>query len=113
MVAVAIIYVLLIIIIALIAFAVMQIKLAGMEVKDFWGFIEANQELDKLYIFSKKYEKMSPQEQVIFLQEADKVFNAFDKVPSMIWEEEYSKYSDVLDTYKNIKVKRWISSSRE
>ena len=42
--------------------------------------------------------------------EAEKVFNAFDKVPKIIWEEEYDKYSEVLDTYKNIKVLRWVSN---
>ncbi len=94
----------------LILYAVMQLKLAGIHVKDFWSFIEANQMLDKLYAFSKKYEKMSPQEQVIFLMEAEKVFDAFDKIPQMVWEEEYSKYTDVLDTYKNIKVLRWVSN---
>jgi len=26
------------------------------------------------------------------------------------WEEEYDKYKDVLDTYKNIKVLRWASN---
>ena len=105
-----IIYILIIVIFSLVAYAVMQLKLAGMNVKDFWSFIEANQMLDKLYAFSKKYKKMKPQEQVIFLMEAEKVFNAFDKVPKMIWEEEYEKYNDVLDTYKNIKVLRWVSN---
>ena len=105
-----IIYILLFIIFALIGYAIMQLKLAGMNVKDFWSFIEANQMLDKLYAFSKRYKKMSPQEQIIFLMEAEKVFNAFDKVPKIIWEEEYEKYTDVLDTYKNIKVLRWASN---
>lgn len=105
-----IIYILIIVIFSLVAYAVMQLKLAGMNVKGFWSFIEANQMLDKLYAFSKKYKKMTPQEQVIFLMEAEKVFNAFDKVPKMIWEEEYEKYNDVLDTYKNIKVLRWVSN---
>ena len=105
-----IIYILIFSIFGLIAFAVMQLKLAGIKVKDFWSFIEANQMLDKLYAFSKRYEKMSPQEQVIFLMEAEKVFNAFDKVPKMIWEEEYEKYTDVLNTYKDIKVLRWASN---
>lgn len=104
------IYLLLLIIFALIGYSIMQLKLAGIKVKDFWSFIEANQMLDKLYAFSKRYEKMSPQEQVIFLMEAEKVFNAFDKVPKMIWEEEYEKYKDVLDTYKDIKVLRWASN---
>lgn len=95
------------IIFTLIIYAVMQLNLAGINVKDFWTFIEANQMLDKLYAFSKKYQKMSPQEQLIFLMEAEKVFNAFDKVPKLIWEEEYYKYTDVLNTYKDIKVLRW------
>ena len=101
------IYILLVIIVGLVLFAVAQIKLAGIKVKDFWGFIEANQLLDKLYRFAKKYEKLTPQEQLIFLSEAEKVFNAFDKVPNILWEEEYQKYMDVLDRYKNIKVARW------
>ena len=88
----------------------MQLKLAGINIKDFWSFIEANQMLDKLYEFSKKYEKMSVQEQIIFLMEAEKVFQAFDKIPQVIWEEEYEKYKEVLNTYKNIKVLRWQAS---
>lgn len=106
-----IIYILVFIIFALIAYAILQIKMFGMKIKDFWSFIEANQMLDKLYAFSKKYQKMSPQEQIIFLMEAEKVFSAFDKVPKMIWEEEYEKYEDVLNTYKDIKVLRWVSSN--
>ena len=104
---VLLIYVLVFIIFALVLFAIAQIRLAGIKVKDFWGFIEANQVLDKLYRFAKKYERLSPQEQLIFLTEAEKVFVAFDKVPDMLWEEEYQKYMDVLDKYKNIKVIRW------
>jgi len=47
------VYILIFIIFALVAYAVLQIKLFGMKVKDFWSFIEANQMLDKLYKFSK------------------------------------------------------------
>ena len=104
------IYVLIFLIFALVLFAVAQIRLAGMKVKDFWGFIEANQVLDKLYRFAKKYEKLSSQEQLIFLMEAEKVFSAFDKVPSMLWEEEYQKYMEVLDKYKDIKMIRWTEN---
>ena len=101
------IYILVVIIVGLVLFAIGQIKLAGINVKDFWSFIEANQTLDKLYRFAKRYEKLTPQEQLIFLSEADKVFDAFDKVPNILWEEEYQKYMDVLDKYKSIKVTRW------
>ena len=38
-----IVYILIFLVFALVMYAVMQIKLAGMQVKDFWGFIEANQ----------------------------------------------------------------------
>lgn len=105
-----IIFILLMIVIMLVVLAIFQIKMAGMNVKDFWSFIQANEMLDKLYEFSKKYEKMGPTEQVIFLSEAEKVFNAFDKVPNMLWEEEYTKYMEVLDKYKNIKLFRWESN---
>jgi hypothetical protein len=103
--------ILIFIIITLITVAIMQINMAGIEVKDFWSFIKANEELDKLYLFSKKYNKMSPQEKIIFLQETEKMSNAFEKIPSIIWEDEYSKYRDVMDTYRDIKVDRWKDSS--
>ena len=51
------IYILIFIIVGLIGYAIVQIKTFGMNVKDFWSFIEANQTLDRLYAFSKKYEK--------------------------------------------------------
>jgi len=104
------IYLLILLIFCLAAFAVLQIKSAGMKVKDFWSFVKANETLDKLYKFSKKYEKLSPQEQVIFLAEAEKVFSAFDKVPDLLWEEEYNKYMEVLNKYKDIRVLRWTSN---
>ena len=97
-------------IILLTLLAIAQIKMAGIEVKDFWSFIKANETLDKLYKFAKKYEKLSPQEQVIFLAEAEKVFSAFEKVPDMLWEEEYNKYMEVLNKYKDIRVLRWTSN---
>ena len=105
------VYLLLFVMAGLVGYAVMQIKLAGMNVKDFWGFIEANQTLDKLYQFAKKYEKLTVQQQIIYLKEAEEIFDAFEKVPSIIWEEEYEKYSEVLEKYKDIKMMRWISNS--
>ena len=48
------IYMLILIIIGLVVFAVMQIKLAGIKVKDFMSFIQANQLLDSLYRISRK-----------------------------------------------------------
>lgn len=107
----AIIYILILIITASVGYTVLQIKLNGMKVKDFWTFIKAIQNLEMLYKFSKKYEKMSPQEQIIFLTEAEKMFAAFDKVPTQIWEDEYDKYSHILDAYKNIKMLRWAEAN--
>ena len=111
MIVLYILYFLLLVIVALIGYAVLQIRLFGMKVKDFWSFIEANQTLDKLYSLSKKYQSMTPQQQIIFLYEADIMFVAFDKVPSALWEEDYNKYSVVLENYKNIKMNRWIKAN--
>ena len=108
-----IIIILIFIIISLIAFSIMQLQIAGIEVKDFWSFIKANESLDKLYIFSKKYNKMSPQEKVIFLLETEKMSNAFEKIPEMVWEDEYSKYRDIMDIYRAIKVERWKENSKK
>ena len=85
----------------------MQIRAAGMKIKDFMDFIQANEILDNLYEVSKRYNNMSQNQQIVFLMEAEKVFSAFDKVPDLLWEEEYQKYSQILDIYKNIKISRW------
>ena len=50
-----IMYILIFVIFLLVAFSIAQIRAAGIKVKDFWSFIEANQMLDKLYKFSRKY----------------------------------------------------------
>jgi len=103
----AIIYILILLIVGLVIFSVIQIKAAGMNVKDFAEFIQANQILDDLYEATKKYEKMRSEEKVVFLMEAEKVFGAFDKVPNMLWEDEYQKYTKILDIYREIKITRW------
>ena len=103
------IYMLILIIIGLVVFAVMQIKLAGIKVKDFMSFIRANQLLDSLYRISKKCNNLNTQEQLVFLMEAEKVFEAFDKIPTLVWEDEYRKYSEVLNAYKDIRIARWGS----
>lgn len=108
-----VIIILVMVIVVLSVIAVMQIKMAGMEVKDFWSFIKANDTLDKLYVFAVKYERLSPQQQVLFLEEAEKIFSAFDKVPDALWEEEYDKYMRILDKYKDIKIVRWELSSKD
>ena len=108
-----VIYMLIFIIFALVIYAIMQIKLFGLKIKDFWGFIEANQMLDKLYSFAKQYEKMTPQEQVIYLSEAEKIIKAFDKIPEEVWEEEYSKYKEVVNKYKDIRMLRWTSDQHQ
>lgn len=105
-----VIYVLVFLALSLFILAVFQLKMAGLNVKDFWKFIEANEMLDKLYEFSTKYNNLSTQEQIVFLMEAEKVFSAFEKVPDMLWEEEYQKYMKVLDRYKDIKIIRWNQS---
>ena len=103
----AIVFILLMFIVILISMSVLQMRNAGIKIKDFMSFIKANDSLDKLAVFAKRYDKMSPQEQVIYLAEAEKMFNAFDKIPESVWEEEYDKYKEVLDKYKDIKVMRW------
>lgn len=103
----AVMFILLIFIVILIAMSIVQIRMAGIKVKDFMSFIDANQKLDSLSKFAKRYDNMSPQEQLIYLMEAEKLFESFDKIPSTVWEDERDKYSNVLDTYKNIRVMRW------
>ena len=103
--ALAVIFILAIFVVILIAMAIAQIRMAGIKVKDFFSFIDANQKLDSLVKFAQKYDKMSPQEQIIYLTEAEKMFDSFDKIPSTVWEDERDKYSKVLDTYK--RVMRW------
>ena len=103
------IYILILIIFALAGYAILQIRLFGITVKDFWGFIEANQILDRLYESAKRYDCLSQQEQLLYLKEAEALFEAFDKMPNELWEEEYDKYTFILEKYKEIKMMRWAS----
>ena len=105
-----VIYILVLVIFALIGYAILQIRLFGITVKDFWAFIEANQTLDRLYEYSRKYNNLSQQQQIIYLKEAEAIFEAFDKMPNELWEEEYEKYSTILEKYKEIKMNRWVES---
>ena len=84
-----------------------NIKMAGMEVNDFWDFIKSVEKLKKLYAFSKIYENLDIQEQIIFIKEAEQVFSAFEKVPTKLWEDEYQKYMKVLNRYQKEKLKHW------
>ena len=70
----AIVFILLMFIVILISMSVLQMRNAGIKIKDFMSFIKANDSLDKLAVFAKRYDKMSPQEQVIYLAEAEKMF---------------------------------------
>ena len=104
------IYVLILIIFALIGYAIMQLRLLGIKVKDFWNFIEANQILDRLYEYSKKYNNLTQPEQILYLKQAEAIFEAFDKMPHEIWDEEYDKYLTILERYKENKMMRWNSN---
>ena len=60
--------------------------------------------------YISKYEKLSQQQQVIYLKEAEAIFEAFDKMPNELWEEEYDKYNVILEKYKEIKMSRWADN---
>ena len=98
---------LLTIIIGIVSYMIYNIKMAGMEVNDFWDFIKSVEKLKKLYAFSKIYENLDIQEQIIFIKEAEQVFSAFEKVPTKLWEDEYQKYMKVLNRYQKEKLKHW------
>ena len=98
---------LLTIIIGIVSYMIYNIKMAGMEVNDFWDFIKSTEKLKKLYAFSKVYENLDIQEQIIFIKEAEQVFSAFEKVPTKLWEDEYQKYMKVLNRYQKEKLKHW------
>ena len=95
------------IIIAIVSYMIYNIRMAGMEVNDFWDFIKSTEKLKKLYAFSKVYENLDIQEQIIFIKEAEQVFSAFEKVPTKLWEDEYQKYMKVLNRYQKEKLKYW------
>ena len=99
--------VLLTIIIAIVSYMIYNIRMAGMEVNDFWDFIKSTEKLKKLYVFSKVYENLDIQEQIIFIKEAEQVFSAFEKVPTKLWEDEYQTYMKVLNRYQKEKLKYW------
>ena len=111
MVVIYILYLVMFIAISIFGFICLKIKSSGMNVKDFFDFIFAINDLENLYVYSKNNLKMTKKEQAVFLKEAEKVFSIFEKIPSMIWEDEYEKYEQVLETYRNIRVLRWSDAT--
>ena len=110
MVIIYILYLLLFVVAGILGIICMKIKMAGMNVSDFFRFILAVNDLDSLYEFSKNNKDMSRKQQAAFLKQAEKVFSAFEKIPSIIWEDEYEKYNEILERYKDIKVYRWVNA---
>lgn len=107
MVIIYLVYLVLFVLIGVFGIICMKIKSSGMNVGDFFRFVVAVGDLDALYNYSVRAEDMTKKEQIAFLKSAEKMFDAFEKVPSIIWEDEYDKYSEVLERYQNIKVLRW------
>ena len=83
-----------------------EVAIKELEVAEKMQELDLN-DLDNLYMYSKYKVEMSESEQKAFLKEAEKVFDKFEKIPSIIWEDEYEKYTQVLDTYKSIRMLRW------
>lgn len=96
-----------VIILILIFFAVYQIKMAGMNVKDFYEYVRQTEKLNKLSKFCKEYDKLDYTDQIIFAKEAINIFEAFEKVPTSLWENDYEKYMRVLNKYQNIRRENW------
>jgi hypothetical protein len=107
MVIIYIIYLLIFVAVLFFGIICLKIKASGMNVKDFFEFVYAINDLDNLYIYSKNNVSMTETEQKMFLIEAEKLFSKFEKIPSIIWEDEYDKYRQVLETYKNIRLLKW------
>ena len=104
---VTIMLLLLVVIFAMALFLVHQINLAGMDVRSFYDFVNAHSKIDKMYFFAKKYQKMSRHDRDLFLEEAKKIFDAYDNVPTEMWEENYEKYMLLLDRYHKLKIDAW------
>ena len=84
MVILYILYLVLFVVTAIFGIVCVKIKLAGMNVKDFFDFILAINDLDSLYVYSKSNRKMTKNEQTMFLKEAETVFSILEKIPSML-----------------------------
>lgn len=107
MVIIYILYLVIFLVISVFAMICIKIKASGMNIRDFFEFVLAINDLDNLYLYSKNKSNMTKSEQNIFLIEAEKLFSKFEKVPSIIWEDEYEKYEKVLETYKDIRLLKW------
>lgn len=107
MVIIYILYLVIFVVISVFAMICIKIKASGMNIRDFFEFVLAINDLDNLYLYSKNKSNMTKSEQNIFLIEAEKLFSKFEKVPSIIWEDEYEKYEKVLETYKDIRLLKW------
>lgn len=107
------IIILLIIILVLIIVAKQLLLSMGIEVKDFIDFLKADQKIDKIYNLSKKYNSLSLNDKIMFLDESKEIFDSFSKVPDRLWDNEYNKYMDILDQYQKVKMENWKNNINE
>lgn len=89
----------------------LKVASIGLTMSEFLDFVKANDILENLDEKSKKYEKFNYNEKINFLMESEKVFDIFDKVPNVLWEDLYPKYINVLNTYRDIKMLRWAETN--
>ena len=87
-----------------------QLSSIGLTISEFLDFIKANETLEKLEKKSHKADYFSETDRLTFLMESEEVFNVFDKVPSVLWEDLYPTYTNVLNTYRDIKMLRWAQA---
>ena len=79
MVIIYILYLVIFLVISVFAMICIKIKASGMNIRDFFEFVLAINDLDNLYLYSKNKSNMTKSEQNIFLIEAEKLFSNLKK----------------------------------
>ena len=102
-----VIYIVLFIGTAIAVFYTGIIYTSGLTWKDVFEYIDASSKLYELEIKAKKSDKMSWNQQLLFMQDAEKMFKAYDKMPDVIKSNEYAEYKDIVDAYQRIRCLRW------
>jgi len=105
-----IVYILVLISILVLIYIKMQLSSIGLTITEFLEFIKANEVLEKLNNRTYTYQNFNDDDKLIFLIESERVFKIFDKVPNVLWEDLYPAYNNVLNTYRDIKLLRWVEN---
>lgn len=106
------IYIIIMIIGVILAICTINIYTEGLTWSSIFKFLNATIKLDELAKQSNYYRNFNKEQRDNFLKDSQEVFDSFEGMPRMLWEEYDVTYSKLIDIYKSIRMLKWQEQSK-